>query len=251
MTLQEIKDIVGDAPSGTRFRFSGVWSNSKAKISKAENEEAILSFNNNGTIFICQNIWDGADVDNRYGKRYSFSLRYEDANSCGAITSLRLDFLPGERFPAGKTFKELGLDPKRRFVVVEGNPFKEGEIVKLHYDDDTSAPKFISLADGEKADKFLKNLAYAPEEQGNESSLTPHPMSDFISTAKKAVKRGLMSKAVRDSVDAQVLQEDGETLTSSGREAFAQFLYDSATKEQLARFHKEYVVPNLPEKDEK
>jgi len=69
-------------------------------------------------------------------------------------------------FPAGKTFKELKLDPTRKFVVVkEGDSLNKGDILVLLHFVSSQAPIFKRLSDGVKHSCWLSNLAYADEER--------------------------------------------------------------------------------------
>lgn len=72
-------------------------------------------------------------------------------------------------FPAGKTFRELGLDQNRVFVVMDNedkgeNDFKVGDLVKIirvEIDKEYSVPTCKRLSDGAERYMYLHELAYA------------------------------------------------------------------------------------------
>lgn len=67
-------------------------------------------------------------------------------------------------FKEGKTITELGIDPTRKFIVCDvGTTFNIGDIVVLDRDDDTRAPYFKRVGDGEVCCKSLCRLAYYDE----------------------------------------------------------------------------------------
>ncbi len=71
-----------------------------------------------------------------------------------------------ETFPAGRRFKELALDPDRKFIVCDAvDGFEVGDIVVLDKDDDTSCPWFKRLSDGEIYPYFIYWLVYYEEPQ--------------------------------------------------------------------------------------
>lgn len=78
-------------------------------------------------------------------------------------------------FPPGKTIKELGIDTTRKFVVVKGDeePYSEGDILVLEYDDNSCSPKFKRLSDNLGAFEILSNLAYADEPEEKKEPYVP------------------------------------------------------------------------------
>lgn len=66
-------------------------------------------------------------------------------------------------FEEGKTITELGIDITRKFIVVYGVTFDEGDILVLERDDGSNSPKFKRLSDGFCDYKTLSFLAYYDE----------------------------------------------------------------------------------------
>lgn len=69
-------------------------------------------------------------------------------------------------FESNKNAKELGIDTTRKFVVVSSghNIFREGDIVELVEDDDSSFPCFERIGKGEKISCCWYRLAYVNAE---------------------------------------------------------------------------------------
>jgi len=72
-----------------------------------------------------------------------------------------------EPFASGKTAKELGIDTKRKFVVIERGTdmFGKGDILKLYEDNNTNSPFFVHIEtrEGGLFRVSWKKLAYAPD----------------------------------------------------------------------------------------
>lgn len=69
-------------------------------------------------------------------------------------------------FPEGKTFEELGLDPERKFIVVNDTGhvlFKNGDILEVVTRDGLFRPSFRRISDGVTWHARPDRLAYADE----------------------------------------------------------------------------------------
>lgn len=122
-------------------------------------------------------------------------------------------------FPPDKTFAELGLDPKRKFIVVNDKHhylFCDGDILEFVSGENYHAPFFRRISDGQEYDVCLWRLAYA-DETINETK------SKFMSIKEK-LRNAFLKGTDKVLVTANIEDPVG-TLTSDGKEAFNDFLY--------------------------
>ena len=141
-------------------------------------------------------------------------------------------------FEAGKTIKELGIDPTKEFIVVnaEGRTdLSHGDILTLKKDDNSSNPFFICKKTLKTFYCPLSRLEYLPPHNPIKKSLTEKIMSIFKKEPNKSlIKAGLMG--------------EDEMPTDYGVKCFvAMLLQDKATAD---RFKSEVADQIISEKED-